>query len=450
MGSQNGEGEMTEPALFGFGLTGPLRKTARGALGKKFHLIPFSVLNARDGHWQARKKRWLEIGLQSELGRGGNLLTLSDGCEEYRRRAGEYAGDPKKLQIHGQKGAANKPGLMDYLDATREERKAAKKRAHRVSPGGSPRPACDYSNNERGDGAGRPMREHTKSLKDGLVYGLTMAPYEKQHKPDAARKRKHKAARARSVLTADQRPGRPDEIGAANTGTSIFDPVLCEVVYRWFSGPGAVVLDPFAGGSVRGIVAAALGRKYYGVDLSKPQVAANRDQARTILPRVWTADAGPWPKWRAGDSLDVLPSAPAADLVFTCPPYGNLEQYSDDPRDLSNMEYAAFIKAYFEIIKLACNRLRNNRFAAVVVGEYRGPSGNYVGFVPATVMAFKAAGLELYNEAVLLTAVGSLPVRTEKQFNVSRKLGKTHQQLLVFLKGDARKAAKFCIEGVNR
>ena len=41
-------------------------------------------------------------------------------------------------------------------------------------------------------------------------------------------------------------------------GTSIFDPVLCELVYRWFCPSKGKILDPFAGGSVRGIVAAHL------------------------------------------------------------------------------------------------------------------------------------------------------------------------------------------------
>ena len=31
------------------------------------------------------------------------------------------------------------------------------------------------------------------------------------------------------------------------SGTSIFDPVLCELVYRWFCPAGGAVLDPFAG-----------------------------------------------------------------------------------------------------------------------------------------------------------------------------------------------------------
>lgn len=35
---------------------------------------------------------------------------------------------------------------------------------------------------------------------------------------------------------------------ARQPGTSVFDPVLCELAYRWFSPRGGLVLDPFAGG----------------------------------------------------------------------------------------------------------------------------------------------------------------------------------------------------------
>lgn len=73
--------------------------------------------------------------------------------------------------------------------------------------------------------------------------------------------------------------------GGVNSGTSIFDPVLCELAYRWFSAPGAVVLDPFAGGSVRGLVASILGRRYYGNDLSDMQVTSNREQAEEFTTR---------------------------------------------------------------------------------------------------------------------------------------------------------------------
>src|SRR5271154_2766551 len=57
-------------------------------------------------------------------------------------------------------------------------------------------------------------------------------------------------------------------LSVASGGTSVFDPVLCEIVYRWFCPYGGLVLDPFAGGSVRGIVASKCGRRYIGMDLS--------------------------------------------------------------------------------------------------------------------------------------------------------------------------------------
>ena len=61
-----------------------------------------------------------------------------------------------------------------------------------------------------------------------------------------------------------------------------------------------------------------------------------------------------------------------------------------------------------------------------------------------TIQAFKAAGFNYYNEAILVTPVGSLPLRAGKAMRASRKLGKTHQNILVFVKGDGKKAAQRC------
>jgi len=40
------------------------------SLADKFGIAPFSVLNAREGWWQSRKRAWLALGIKSELGRG--------------------------------------------------------------------------------------------------------------------------------------------------------------------------------------------------------------------------------------------------------------------------------------------------------------------------------------------------------------------------------------------
>jgi DNA modification methylase len=168
---------------------------------------------------------------------------------------------------------------------------------------------------------------------------------------------------------------------------------------------------------------------------------ANRSQGGEIC----VDDEYP-PAWICGDSrnIDSTCADVQADMVFSCPPYADLEVYSNDPKDLSTLAYQEFKAAYFEIIKKTCKLLKNDRFACFVVGEVRDKKGNYYNFIGDTVQAFKDAGLEYYNEAILITAVGSLPIRAGKQFSASRKLGKTHQNILVFVKGDGKKAAQAC------
>lgn len=60
-----------------------------GALAERFGIPPFSVLNAREGWWQNRKRAWLALGIQSELGRGAAADDESGGGNEEGKR---YAG----------------------------------------------------------------------------------------------------------------------------------------------------------------------------------------------------------------------------------------------------------------------------------------------------------------------------------------------------------------------
>lgn len=294
--------------LYGVDLFGqPLNPVATSPIAQKFLIPPFTVLNAREGDWQERKRAWSALGIRGEVGRDSSV-------------------------IH-----------------------------------------C-------------PTQSSKSALED--------ADY-----------------------------------------VSIFDPVICELSYRWFTATGWQIVDPFAGGSVRGIVASCLGRKYWGGELRGEQVDANREQAGRIC-------ANNPPAWVQGDSSMTLDDAPAADFVFSCPPYGDLEVYSDDSQDLSAMDWPAFLTAYRAIIAKACGKLKQNRFACFVVGDFRDKRGNYRNFVSETIRAFLDTGLHLYNEAILVTSVGSACMRVTKQFNAGRKFAKTHQNVLVFVKGDGKKAAQ--------
>lgn len=215
--------------------------------------------------------------------------------------------------------------------------------------------------------------------------------------------------------------------------TSIFDPVLCEVIYRWFSATNDMIFDPFAGGSVRGIVASKLQRNYVGIDLRKEQVAHNEIQAKTICNTHL-------PIWSCGSSA--TSPIPECDLLFTCPPYYDLEKYSDDPQDLSNMNHADFDSLYASIIARSMRGLRDNRFAVIVVGDVRGADGYYQHLPQKTVQYFEDVGCRLYNDMVLLQEPATAAMRAFNYMNASRKIAKAHQNVFVFVKGDAKIATE--------
>jgi DNA modification methylase len=216
---------------------------------------------------------------------------------------------------------------------------------------------------------------------------------------------------------------------AKKKGVSIFDPVLTELMCFWFCKPKGFILDPFAGGSVRGIVAACLGYSYLGIELSKQQVMSNRKQSQKIIKTCKK------PKWIVGDSEKILSKKriPKIDLIFTCPPYMNLEIYSDHPDDLSNMNDENFINKFNNIIQLSVNNLKDDGFAIMVVGDVRDKDGYYKDFITITKQAFYKIGMKLYNDIILLNIIGSACLRTAC-FEKSRKVVKTHQNILVFKK----------------
>jgi hypothetical protein len=220
-----------------------------------------------------------------------------------------------------------------------------------------------------------------------------------------------------------------DKLGSKTlTGTSIFDPVLCEIIYKWFNVHQGNIFDCFAGGSVRGIVAEKLGYKYTGIDLRKEQVEANILNANELNLN---------PTWICDDSLnaDLYVEDNSVDLLFSCPPYADLEVYSDDERDISNMDYEQFKDVYKKIIDIACKKVKDDRFAVFVVGDVRDKKGYYRNFVDYTKECFNNNGFMTYNEIILLEQLGTIPMRARLVFK-KRKVAKAHQNILIFYKGD--------------
>lgn len=219
---------------------------------------------------------------------------------------------------------------------------------------------------------------------------------------------------------------------------SVFDPVIAEIMIRWFCIPskGAKILDPFSGGSVRGIVASVLGHEYTGVDLSQKQVDANEDQYYALEKRM--PEEHTKPKWICGDSTELknLVSERDYDFVLTSPPYFKVEHYSESKQDLNNMTWPQFQESYNKIIIQACELLKPNAFVAWNVGNARDPSTKfYVNQPDFTTHCFEQSGFHLQNEFAVIHPTYSLAFRVGGMFPSRRTVPRQHEYVLVFYNG---------------
>lgn len=127
------ETELAE-LLGGDNAEGPGGGAGSGSLAERFLIPPFSVLNAREGWWQERKRAWISLGIKSELGRGEDLIPNGGGHTSKRRYA---------------------------------------------EPGGSAMPSASYSKDgARGDGRGRAVKITTPDLRGGKTFRMTTGAYD--------------------------------------------------------------------------------------------------------------------------------------------------------------------------------------------------------------------------------------------------------------------------------
>lgn len=218
--------------------------------------------------------------------------------------------------------------------------------------------------------------------------------------------------------------------GSNLTGTSIFDPVLCEAMYAWYSPEGGLIVDPFAGGVTRGAVASILGREYIGADVSSKQIATNRKILKDI-----GEEKAKYHEVSGEKIYDYLPRQ--ADLLFTCPPYYDLEVYDkENADDISNApSYEAFLERYTQILHSSYKHIKEGGYAIITVGNIRNEQGEMLNLVGDTIKIMTAAGYTFYNECILATAIGTAPVRASAHFSKNKKVIKTHQNVLFFAKG---------------
>lgn len=214
-------------------------------------------------------------------------------------------------------------------------------------------------------------------------------------------------------------------------GVSILDPVMAEIVCRWFGIDKGKAFDCFAGDSVFGFVAAHLGNEFTGIELREQQARLNNERVADMNAHYINDD---------GQNVAKHIEPESQDLLFSCPPYFDLEKYSDLPNDASNQEsYEDFIQILHNAFTGAIGCLKDNRFAVICVGDVRDKStGFYYDFCGDIKRIFRENGVRLYNEIILVEQTASTALRASRYMD-TRKVAKTHQHILVFFKGNPKK-----------
>jgi DNA modification methylase len=189
-------------------------------------------------------------------------------------------------------------------------------------------------------------------------------------------------------------------------------PQLMRALIEFFTKAGEVVLDPFAGVGGTLLGATLAGRKATGIELNGDWFDVYREVcAREGLEEQETI---------LGDSMEVLRGLEGPyDMVATDPPYNlNLERtmcdgkyananrrtdyttFSDDPKDLSNLDtYGEYLDAMEEVMGECRRLLRDKRYMVLIVRDaYQ--NGRYIMTHADLARRGEASGLVLKGETI--------------------------------------------------
>lgn len=220
------------------------------------------------------------------------------------------------------------------------------------------------------------------------------------------------------------------------TGThSVFPAPLVEwLLLRYGGPPGGRVLDAFAGGPPRAVVSSMMGYHYTGFDIRQEQI----DENILLLKELGLEDKVVYVR---GDGCNLDADLSPFDVALTCPPYYNLEQYSDLKADLSNLStYAEFNASMAFSAEAHFRHLKPGAFACIVVGPFRDKrTGELIDFPGQTVDNFRGAGFLFWQSIVLSKNFASAAKRSTTSWK-GLKLVPAHEFALIFRKPEYAKS----------
>lgn len=218
---------------------------------------------------------------------------------------------------------------------------------------------------------------------------------------------------------------------------SYFNPVVAERIVKFYTEKGENILDPFMGRATRMITALALGRNYVGFDVSPKSINFNHKRLDEVQ-KEQMAKFETKATLFLSDGTKLAPEGiPLAeesfDLIFTCPPYWDLEKYESVNGQLSDcLSYEEFMIKIEKSVQRCREVLKKGRHCIWVVNDFR-KEGHYYNFHGDLISLFLKNRWNLHDIVINVLISPYMHLGAERNDEL-KYMAKQHEYILVFKK----------------
>ena len=225
--------------------------------------------------------------------------------------------------------------------------------------------------------------------------------------------------------------------GCGAGALSAFHREIGRSVVLFYTNPGDIVFDPFAGHNSRMELCVRTGRHYVGCDLSTEFMAFNNKRAKQLCEEFPEANI----VLHHCDSRKVPVKDEVGDFTITSPPYFDIEYYGDEPEQLGKAgSYKDFLIGLGKVMKENYRCLKPGAFACWFVNDFRKNKKFHLYHVDVIRLAKKAGFVP--HDLMIVDMGNSIRDCFINQAIETKILPKRHEYCLVFRKPKEGKHAR--------
>lgn len=213
-------------------------------------------------------------------------------------------------------------------------------------------------------------------------------------------------------------------------GVSTFPPDLSRRILNFYSEENEIVVDPFAGHNSRMQTTYEMNRHYIGYDVSVDFMKFNREVREHLLKTNRLFSKRTTIHLHEKSSEEMTEKDEYADLIFTSPPYYNIEWYGDEKEQLGKSKtYEEFLERMLTIVKECYRVLKTDKFCVFNINDFR-TKNKFFTYHCDIVDLFRKAGFVIWDIVIVWWGT-SIAACFASQVEERKVTAKSHEYLVV-------------------